>query len=418
MEVFVARQPILTVENDVYAYELLYRNSEENRFVPMDGNQATSEVLMNSFITIGLDRLSENKPCFINFTEDLLLEKVPEYFNAEQLFVEILEHVSFSMDMIKVCRSLKKKGYKIALDDIIDIDQPSLFELLHYVDILKVDIRSVTDENREKIIQLAEEYGLTLLAEKVETHEEHQRCVAEGFSLFQGFYFSKPVIVKGLDIPFFSSTYFQMIKELSISEDEINLEKVAELLEQDIGLTYKLLRLINSSQRRTKVPIQSIKQAVMLLGTESLKKWLYVLSIEQTSTIRTTQSQLVIKTSLVRAKMCEQIAVRIRTKEKSDGYFLTGFMSLVDVMVQRPVHEVIESLPLDEGIKQCLHGCDNTYRQVLDLAIGMEKADFDGLEANLNNSHLSFKEVFEIYGQAIAWTEQLYHDHFKEKIEK
>lgn len=417
MEVFVARQPILTVENDVYAYELLYRNSEENRFVPMDGSQATSEVLMNSFLTIGLDRLSENKPCFINFTEDLLLEKVPEYFDPDQLFVEILEHVSFSMDIIKVCRELKEKGYRIALDDIINIDQPLLFELLHYVHILKVDIRSVTDENREKIIQLAEEYDLTLLAEKVETHEEHQRCVAEGFSLFQGFYFSKPVLVRGLDIPFFSSTYFQMIKELSLSDDEINIEKVTGLLEQDIGLTYKLLRLINSSQRRTKVPIQSIKQAVMLLGSESLKKWLYVLSIEQTSTIRTTQSQLVIKTSLVRAKMCEQIAVRIRTKEKSDGYFLTGFLSLVDVMVQRPVYEVIESLPLDEGIKQCMQGCNNTYRKVLDLAIRMEKADFEGLESILNNYYLSFTEVFEIYGQAIAWTEELYQDHFKVKVE-
>ncbi|SFK40116.1 EAL and modified HD-GYP domain-containing signal transduction protein [Halobacillus dabanensis] len=416
MEVFVARQPILTVENDVYGYELLYRNSEENRFVPMDGSQATSEVLMNSFFTIGLDRLSENKPCFINFTEDLLLEKVPEYFNPDQLFVEILEHVSFSMDIIKVCRELKEKGYRIALDDIINIDQPSLFELLPYVHILKVDIRSVTDENRKKIIQLAEEYDLRLLAEKVETNEEHQRCVAEGFSLFQGFYFSKPVIVKGLDIPFFSSTYFQMIKELSLSEDEINIEKMTGLLEQDIGLTYKLLRLINSSQRRTKVPIRSIKQAVVLLGPESLKKWLYVLSIEQTSTIRTPQSQLVIKTSLVRAKMCEQIAVRIRAKEKSDGYFLTGFLSLVDVMVQRPVNEVIESLPLDEGIKQCMQGCKNAYRKVLDLAIRMEKADFEGLESILKNDHLSFTEVFEIYGQAIAWTEKLYQDHFKVKV--
>ncbi|MYL49625.1 HDOD domain-containing protein [Halobacillus litoralis] len=418
MEVFVARQPILTVENNVYAYELLYRNSEENRFVPMDGSQATSEVLMNSFVTIGLERLSHNKPCFINFTEDLLLEQVPEYFNSEQLVVEILEHVSFSLDLIRVCRTLKEKGYLIALDDVIDIDRPSVYELLHYVDILKVDIREVTDENRARIIQLGEEYGLTLLAEKVETHEEHQRCIEEGFSLFQGFYFSKPVIVKGMDIPFLSSTYFQMIKELTATDDEINIEKVTEIMEQDLALTYKLLRLINSSQQRTRVPVQSIRQAVMLLGTEGLKKWLYVLSVEQTTAVTSTQSQLVIKTSLVRAKLCEQMAVRIRAENKADGYFLTGFMSLIDVITQRPAHEVIGSLPLDGEIKKALEGQQNTYRLVLDLAVAMEKADFEWLESHLADWNLSYSEVFEVYGQAIAWSEQLYHEHFTGKVGK
>ncbi|WP_394219330.1 EAL and HDOD domain-containing protein [Halobacillus trueperi] len=418
MEVFVARQPILTVENNVYAYELLYRKSEENRFVPMDGSQATSEVLMNSFVTIGLERLSHNKPCFINFTEDLLLEQVPEYFNSEQLVVEILEHVSFSLDLIRVCRTLKEKGYLIALDDVIDIDRPSVYELLHYVDILKVDIREVTDENRARIIQLGEEYGLTLLAEKVETHEEHQRCIEEGFSLFQGFYFSKPVIVKGMDIPFLSSTYFQMIKELTATDDEINIEKVTEIMEQDLALTYKLLRLINSSQQRTRVPVQSIRQAVMLLGTEGLKKWLYVLSVEQTTAVTSTQSQLVIKTSLVRAKLCEQMAVRIRVDNKADGYFLTGFMSLIDVITQRPAHEVIGSLPLDGEIKKALEGQQNTYRLILDLAVAMEKADFEWLESHLADWNLSYSEVFEVYGQAIAWSEQLYHEHFTGKVRK
>ncbi|MBN9656460.1 HDOD domain-containing protein [Halobacillus sp. GSS1] len=418
MEVFVARQPILTVENDIFAYELLYRNSEENRFVPMEGSQATSEVLMNSFVTIGLERLSHNKPCFINFTEDLLLEQVPEYFNSEQLVVEILEHVSFSLDLIRVCRTLKEKGYLIALDDVIDIDRPSVYELLHYVDILKVDIREVTDENRARIIQLGKEYEVTLLAEKVETHEEHQQCIEEGFSLFQGFYFSKPVIVKGMDIPFLSSTYFQMIKELTATNDDINIEKVTEIMEQDLALTYKLLRLINSSQQRTRVPIQSIRQAVMLLGTEGLKKWLYVLSVEQTTAVTSTQSQLVIKTSLVRAKLCEQMAVRIRAEKKADGYFLTGFMSLIDVITQRPAHEVVGSLPLDEEIKNALEGQQNTYRLVLDLAVAMEKADFEWLEKHLAEWNLSYSEVFEVYGQAIAWSEQLYHDHFTDKVER
>ncbi|MGP4059283.1 EAL and HDOD domain-containing protein [Halobacillus sp. H74] len=414
MEVFVARQPILNVNDEVYAYELLYRNSEENRFVPIDANQATSEVLMNSFVTIGLERLSQNKPCFINFTEDLLFEKVPEYFNPQQLVVEILEHVSFSLDLIRVCRELKRKGYLIALDDVIDLDRASLYELLPYVDILKVDIRAVTKENRLKIIRLTEDFNLTLLAEKVETREEHHQCKVEGFELFQGFYYSKPLIVKGLEIPFYTGTYFQIIKELSASEEEVNIEKVTEILEQDVALTYKLLRLINSSQYRFKVPVQSIKQAVMLLGTESLKKWLYVLSVEQTAPVSSSKTQLILKTSLLRAKMCEQIAIRIRTKAKADGFFLTGFMSLIDVITQKPVGEVIDLLPLDTAIKEALLGTENIYRQILDLVIGMEKADFEILESHLIVGGVGFTEIFEIYGQAIAWTDQLYQEHFTE----
>ncbi|WP_226581645.1 EAL and HDOD domain-containing protein [Halobacillus litoralis] len=417
MEVFVARQPILREDDTVFAYELLYRNGKENRFIPMDANQATSEVLMNSFVTIGLERLSNRKPCFINFTEDLLLDKVPEYFHSEELIVEILEHVSFSLDLIRVCRELKQKGYSIALDDVIDVDRASLYEVLHYVDILKVDIRLVTDENRKKIIQLAKEYNLTLLAEKVETTEERQRCLEEGFELFQGFYFSKPDIVKGVDVPFYTSAYVQMIKELSNTDYGINIEKVTQILEQDLALTYKLLKLINSSQQRTRVPIQSIKQAVMLLGTETLKKWLYVLSIEQAAPV-SSKSQLVVKTSLVRAKMCEQIAIRMRTKEKSDGYFLTGFMSLIDVITQRPVCEVIESLPLDTDIKKALQGFENMYRHVLNIAVSMEEADFEWLEDNLIHWGLEFTEVFEVYGQAIAWADQLFQEHFKEMAKK
>ncbi|MBN8236150.1 EAL domain-containing protein [Halobacillus kuroshimensis] len=413
MEVFVARQPILTVEDDVYAYELLYRNSEENRFVPMDENKATSDVLMNSFVTIGLERLSNHKPCFINFTEDLLLEKIPAYFAPEELVVEILEDVSFSFEMIQVCRELKSKGYTIALDDFIDPERASIFELLHYVDIIKVDIRMVTEENRRKIMALAGNYNIRLLAEKVETREEHERCLQEGFELFQGFYYSRPDIVKGVDIPFFTSTYVQMLMELSTADEDIDMERITKILEQDPALTYKLLRLINTSRRESKIPVESIKQAVMLLGTESLKKWLYVLSVDQTIPAKSAHTRLIVKTSLVRAKMCEQMAVKIYTKEKAEGYFLTGFMSLIDVLTQRPSLETIEPLPLAEEIKEAFRGENNTYRKLLDIAVKLEAADFDWLE-RLTDFPLTLSQLFECYGRAAAWAERLFHEYFNE----
>lgn len=416
MYVFVARQPILTVADEVFGYELLYRNSEENRFVPVDPNKATSEVLMNGFITIGLERLSRNKPCFINFTEDLLLEKVPEYFRPDQLVIEILENVSLSLDLIRVCRDLKQKGYLIALDDMIDINRPALMELLHYVDILKVDVRAVSDENRRKIIQLAEDFSLTLLAEKVETLEEHQRCMKEGFRLFQGFYYSKPVIVQASSIMPLNITYLRLIRELSVLEESVDVDKVTSILEQDLALTYKLLRLINSSLYKPKYSIRSIKQAVMLLGTETLKKWMYVLTVENAAPPTHPREQLVMKTSLTRAKVCEQLALASGEGDMADGHFLTGFLSLIDVITQRPLAEAVSILPLEADILAALQGGENRFRKILELAVHLETADFQKLGESLGGMPLNVSTVFEIYAQAVSWTEELFQENFMEKI--
>lgn len=412
MEVFVARQPILDLDGNVYGYELLYRNSSENSFVSMDGNQATSEVLKNSFFTIGLERLAENKPCFINFTEDLLLESVPEYFNPNQLIIEILENVSFTQGLLEVCRELKGKGFRIALDDVIGVEKSLMDAILNEVDIVKVDIQAATNEGRTDIVQLAAKKGVILLAEKVETKMEYEHCIREGFHLFQGYYFSKPAVIKGVDIPFFESTYLDIMGELSVPADEINIDKVSELLGQDLSLTYKLLRLINTSLDDHPSPVYSIKQAVLLLGPEILKKWLYVLSIEQTKATTAQTPQLVTKSSLLRAKMCEQLAIRLRMDGKADGYFLTGFMSLVDGIIKQPMEEVVRTLPLNREIQEALLGHSNRYHNILVIVMAMEQADFEHLDLYLEKYDLSFNEIFEIYGQAIAWTEHLYQEHF------
>ncbi|MCP3031033.1 EAL domain-containing protein [Halobacillus sp. A1] len=408
MEVFVARQPILDVDDQIYGFELLYRNSKENNFPPTDGNKATKEVLINSFVTIGLERLSHNRPCFINFTEDLLMKKIPEYFDPRTLVVEILEDVSWTGDLLKVCRELKRKGFSIALDDVMSIAQTDIEGLLSYVDIIKVDIRQTCPEMRVKLVQTAKAAKITLLAEKVETKEEHLQCVKEGFHLFQGYYYSKPVVLSAEDLPLYGSSYFQVLKELSADKDGIDLEKVIEIFEGDLTLTYKLLRIINFSAELSE-PIQSIRQAVTILGVDPLKKWLYVFTVEEGGPAPASKEMM--KSSLQRAKMCEQIGVSIGKSHLIEEYFLTGLMSAVDAMVKRPTEEVISNLPLDSNIKQALSGEENSHRFILDLVIAIEKADFDELEHKLQGIEITLSELLEIFGQAIAWTEQLYNNH-------
>ncbi|MFG6147204.1 EAL and HDOD domain-containing protein [Halobacillus sp. B23F22_1] len=410
MEVFVARQPIVDEHKNVYGYELLYRNSKENTFPQTDGNKATREVLINSFLTIGLERLSQNHPCFINFTEELLMDKVPEYFDPGKLVVEILEDVNWNGDLIKVCRELKEKGFSIALDDVMSIEQRNIQELLTYVDIIKIDIRQSSKTIRTEIGKIAQDKNITLLAEKVETAEEFNQCMREGFELFQGYYISRPVIVSAVDIPLYRSSYFPIIKELSVEEEDINLDRVIQIFERDLALTYKLLRLINFSSSLSK-PVQSIKQAVQLFGVEPLKKWMYVFTVEEESPAPASQETM--KSSLQRAKMCEQIGISMGHNRLGEQYFLTGLLSAVNVIMQCSSEEVMNTLPLDTAIHEALNGEDNMHRLILDIAVAVEHAEFERLEPILEKMDLSLSELLEIYGQAIAWTEQLYNPHLQ-----
>ncbi|MCP3027447.1 EAL domain-containing protein [Halobacillus sp. A5] len=408
MEVFVARQPIINLQNEIHGYEILYRNSEENTFPHTDGSKATKEVLVNSFLTIGLERLSQNKPCFINFTEDLLLEKIPEYFDSSKLIVEVLEDVAWNRDLVRVCRELKKKGFSIALDDIMSVEQTDIDDLLTYVDILKVDIRQSSAEVRKQIAEIALSKGITLLAEKVETSDELEQCREEGFELFQGYYISRPVIISAVDIPLYHSSYYQVIKELSVEEDKIDKERVIQIFQGDLSLTYKLLRLINFSSALSE-PVHTIKQAVQLFGMKPLKKWLYVFTVEEEGPAPASQEAM--KSSLQRAKMCEQIGISIGHNRVGEEYFLTGLLSSVDIITGSSPQEVMTALPLDLSIKQALKGEKNMHRCILDVVVAVEKADFDCLDPKLEELGISLNEILEIYGQAIAWTEQLYNRH-------
>ncbi|MFC7063301.1 EAL and HDOD domain-containing protein [Halobacillus seohaensis] len=337
------------------------------------------------------------------------MKKIPEYFDPNKLIVEILEDVSWTGDLIDVCRQLKKKGFSIALDDVTSLEHTNVQELLTYVDIIKVDIRQTSCQNRAEINEIVKGKSITLLAEKVETVDEHLQCVREGFELFQGYYYSRPVVISAVDLPIYSTAYFQVLKELAVKDDQINKDKVIKIFEGDLALTYKLLRLINFSCQLSE-PVQSIKQAVMILGFEPLRKWLYVFSVKEGGPGPASQEAM--KLSLQRAKMCEQIGISLGHNRLGEEYFLTGLMSSIDEIMQRPKNEVIESLPLDFEIKRALNHEENTHRFILDLVIAVEKADFDLIEPQIHDIKLSVSKLLEIYGQAIAWTEQLYNDHF------
>lgn len=401
MKVFVARQPIFNRKGQSVAYELLYRNGDNSNSFPLiDGDEATTDVIINSFLNIGLDELSEGKRCFINFTEGLLKIKLPSYFNPRSIVVEILEDVPISQELIEICTDLKELGYTIALDDFnLQENYYLLPKLLKKIDIIKIDFLNTTEQKRKQIMDRYKSYGISFLAEKVETREEYEIALRDGYDYFQGYFFSKPVVLSSYDIPIYIQSYFQILEELSKTEPDI--DKISIQIEHDLSLSYKLLKLINSPAFRPRNKIKSIKQAIVLLGLNEIKKWIYILSIKNLSRKNDPIQGEVIRLSLIRAKVCEQLSVKTGRKEAS-LYLLAGMFSLMDTLLHRNLDEVLKELPLSDEIREALNGKDNDIRKVFEWTIQIEKSNW-----KIEDLPLSSEEIFKCYMEAIQWSNNL-----------
>jgi len=404
MEVYVARQPIFNIKEDVCGYELLYRQNNINEFPNVDGDQATAEVIINSFLNIGIDDLSCGLPCFINFTENLLKKKVPTYFRPQEIVVEILENVTLSQELLEICKELKSLGYKIALDDFIFQHQNFYAkQILEYVDIVKIDYLNTSKSERRNLEKVVKAFNIELLAEKVETREQFEEAKRGNYSYFQGYFFSKPIIVSTQDIPASFGSYFQIINYLTAADPSI--DQIAKLIEQDLSLSYKLLKLINSPAYRPKHKIHSIRQAIVLLGLIEIKRWIYVLAIRENTGYRKYMPEEVLRLCLTRAKMCEMIALKQPNQLLASSYFLVGMFSLMDTILSVPMEKILSKLSLGDEISDALNGKFNHMRLVLELTVAIEKAEWDKVDIYVKELGMSQQLLFSIYKDACNWTE-------------
>ncbi|WP_428910230.1 EAL and HDOD domain-containing protein [Niallia sp. Krafla_26] len=406
MEAFVARQPIYTKTKEIVAYELLYRKNSENQFPNINGEVATTDVIINSYINIGIEELSSGKLCFINFTEKLLKMGLPTYFQSDEIVVEILESVEMGPDLLEICKDLKSKGYKIALDDFVLEEKNSYaLQIIKYADIIKVDFRKTPKKIRLIIQEIARRLNTKLLAEKVETSTEFEWAIHNGYDFFQGYYFSKPDIITTQDVPDYFHNYITIIEHLNNQEPDITY--ISRLIEQDLSLSYKLLKLINSPAYRGKSKITSIKQAIVRLGFNELKKLLYILSIRGSHFQKNDWSKEMINNSLTRAKTCEHIALHRNKRSEAPSYFLTGMFSLMDTILGMKMEKVIEIMPLHQDICNALIGIPNEMKLSLDLSLSIENGNWENLTVLTQKMGIDESDILQYYNNAFKWSNQL-----------
>ncbi|MEE2731596.1 MAG: HDOD domain-containing protein [Pseudomonadota bacterium] len=340
--ILLARQPIYDRDLNLFAYELLFRPPHPSDWV-WDGDIATSQLVMNAFTEIGIDRVCDHRTAFINFTRKWLVSPPP--FDARHVTVEVLEDVEPDADVIAGVKALKKAGFTIALDDF-EFDA-KWHPLLEMAEIIKIDVLAHNQAELEVLIGQLKPYNVKLLAEKVEDYETQERCKDLGFEYFQGFFLSRPQNVHGAPMPTNKIVVMRLLAELQNPEASVsNLESI---ITSDIALSTKILRICNTAQFATLSKIDSIRRAVVLLGMNTLRQWSSLIALSRMSD---KPSELICLT-LSRARMMELLAQAIG-KENPDVYFTVGMFSFIDAFFDQPKQELLQSLPFDDSLNDAL----------------------------------------------------------------
>jgi EAL and modified HD-GYP domain-containing signal transduction protein len=409
MDFFVARQPIFKQNRSVYGYELLYRSNEKNFYdASIDGEKASVNVLLNSILGLGLDVVAEGKKAFINITEGLVKENMMDIFVNQNIVIEINENVIPDDILLEKCRELKEAGHLLALDDYVFEEEHFQESIMEYIDILKVDFLDNSLEDIARIIKLyRKKYPrLIFLAEKIETVQDFQVTSALGYDLFQGFYFSKPVIMKGKKVSTSQVNYLMIFQELW--KEEPDFDSIAERISTNVTLSYKFLKLINSSFYGMKREITSIKEALVPLGIKEIRKVISLFFIQDNGEKENTN---ITSEALTRAHMAETIAPLI-TAEKIDSSeaFLMGLFSKLDALLNEPLDLILENIMIGEHIKNALLETeDSAMRNLLYLIRDYEYGGFELAVAHAEK--LGIRDIpglSDIYMSSLKWSHDIH----------
>ncbi|SMB87053.1 EAL and modified HD-GYP domain-containing signal transduction protein [Desulfonispora thiosulfatigenes DSM 11270] len=389
MNVFLARQPIFDLDEKVYAYEMLYRSGDVNRFSDTSGDTASARVMIDTFQTFGIEVLTNNKPAFINFTDKLIKDEIATLFSKEYLVVEILETVKLDEEIICKCIELKQKGYTLALDDFVCREEYR--PLIKITDIIKVDFRETKRVEIEKMISKLKSFNIEFLAEKVETREEFEYAKNLGFSLFQGYFFQKPEIMTSSGLSPLKLTYLQLMNE--VNKNEINFEKLSTLISRDLALTYNLLRIINSAAFAYK-SVTSVKQALVILGEKEVRKWVNLMALKGLGDNKPNE---LVKSSLIRASFGELIAEKVNYKQKANDLFLVGLFSLIDVILQRPLGEILVEIMPPKAVQEALIDQTGELADVYKIILCYEKGSLEDIVHEMQKLKISSEDLVNLY---------------------
>ena len=400
MYFYAARQPILDRDKKLFAYELLFRDSIDNIFPDVDGDQATSQMVEASKFNMGISDFTGNKPAFINFTLNTIEQGYPLMLTNEELVVEILENIKPGKKLLALCKDLHEKGYTLALDDYVH--EKVWIHFFPYIKIIKVDVQQSNLENIKQIKEAVVNFPhIDLLAEKVETYEEYNQALELGFKYFQGFFFSKPEMVKTKNLSPSQLAMAELLYETS--KPDLDLAAITSVFERDVTLSYKLLRYSNSAMFKRVNEISSIKQALVVLGAGELNRFIGLMFAANINPDKPTE---LIKLAMTRAKFCELLSSEVNGSIDPSIAFLTGLLSKIDAILDEDIKDILAKLPLAQEIKDTLLTRKGTLAALITLVELIEHANWDKTTLVMEKLKLKKDHVIKFYNQALAWADE------------
>jgi len=391
---FVARQPIFDSHNKIYGYELLFRNGLEDYF--RADRDAASQSTLDSSLLFGLDILCDHQRAFVNCTTDVLCKDLITLLPPNQTVVEILETVEPEDRVVAACQRLKKAGYLIALDDFAPNDTRS--PLAEYADILKLDVRATSIEERTGLVHRYQA-RCKLLAEKVETQLEFRQARTMGFRYFQGFFFCRPEIMMARDMPANRIHHLRLLE--MVCRNELDMRELERAIKQEASICYRLLRYLNSPLFGFALEIKSVRHAMAILGEREMRRWVRLVVTIGMAEQRC--SELVLM-GLARARFCELLSPKLRTE---NDLFLMGLLSVMDAILEVPMETILAQVPVDQDTKSVLSGKSSPLRPFYQLMLAEESGEWDQASALAKPLHLTGEEASEYWWQAMQWAQQV-----------
>ena len=397
---YIARQPIFDKTKDVYGYELLFRSSTTAMSYNGVSAESSTAVVLGGLFEIGVDKIVGDKKAFINFNYNSLMSNSIELVDPSTLIIEVLEDVEVDARLIRRLESLHKEGYRIALDDFVQRIKD--FKIVPIADIIKYDLIATPLDTIQDEVMEALRRKKVLLAEKVETEEEFLAARKMGFQLFQGYFFSKPVIVAGLkgkkpDI----TIYRRILNELH--QDEPSFQALAEILETDVSVAYRLLNVVSKKHEHD---IQNgIKSALVKMGLTDFERWVHIMMLQDLSVNKPHE---LIKTSLIRSKFGELVANNSGSLyTRSSEISLMCLFSVLDAMLDLTMEEAMADLSISNDIKDALIKREGALEPILELAEAYEIGDWDKLDSIASKLGIDGNRLGGWYMESIEWSERI-----------
>jgi EAL and modified HD-GYP domain-containing signal transduction protein len=404
---FLGRQPILDIRQEIVGYELLFRSTEKNCSEFENQDQASMSVISSALANFGLNDVLGDKDGYINITHDVLFSDMVEVLPPRQTVLELLESVELTDVVKERCRQLKRKNYRIALDD--HVYSPEHHDLYSFVDIVKIDLLETDPADLPEIVAALRRFPVTLLAERIETVERFQDCLELGFELFQGYFFARPVVLKrkGLE-----PSRTAMLRLLGNLQGETDFGKIEEIFRDHPELSYNMLKLVNSVHMGLREKIKSLRHAIMLLGLGKLRRWVQ-LAIFASADSRGINNPL-LEIAAVRGRLLEYLVMEHyhlpRGSEQVDSAFMLGILSLVDVLFETPVEGIVRELRLNDEIAAALLNREGKLGALLALAETLEQANFGEVHHLTETSGIPVATLLAAQLDAFNWRTSIAQD--------